>query len=35
VLDKLDYLTELGVSYVHFMPCLKPRPGDSATAAIR
>jgi amylosucrase len=29
VLDKLDYLEELGVSYVHFMPCLKPRPGDS------
>ena len=29
VLDKLDYLTDLGVTYVHFMPCLKPRPGDS------
>jgi amylosucrase len=29
VLEKLDYLEELGVSYVHFMPCLKPRPGDS------
>jgi amylosucrase len=29
VLDKLEYLTDLGVSYVHFMPCLKPRPGDS------
>ena len=29
VLDKLDYLQELGVSYVHFMPCLMPRPGDS------
>ncbi len=29
VLDKLDYLTDLGISYVHFMPCLKPRPGDS------
>lgn len=29
VLDKLDYLEDLGVSYVHFMPCLKPRPGDS------
>ena len=29
VLDKLDYLEELGVSYVHFMPCLKPRLGDS------
>ena len=29
VLDKADYLEELGVTYVHFMPCLKPRPGDS------
>ena len=29
VLDKLDYLQDLGVNYVHFMPCLKPRPGDS------
>lgn len=29
VLSKLDYLQELGVTYVHFMPCLKPRPGDS------
>lgn len=29
LLDKLDYLTDLGVTYVHFMPCLKPRPGDS------
>ncbi len=29
VTDKLDYLTELGISYAHFMPCLKPRPGDS------
>ncbi len=26
---KLDYLSDLGVSYVHFMPCLRPRPGDS------
>ncbi len=26
---RLDYLKELGVSYLHFMPCLKPRPGDS------
>jgi amylosucrase len=26
---KLDYLQELGITYVHFMPCLKPRPGDS------
>ena len=29
VLGRLDYLEELGVNYVHFMPCLKPRPGDS------
>jgi amylosucrase len=29
VLDKLDYLEDLGITYVHFMPCLKPRPGDS------
>ncbi len=29
VLGKLDYLEELGVTYVHLMPCLKPRPGDS------
>ncbi|MBL9049595.1 MAG: alpha-amylase [Tabrizicola sp.] len=29
VLDKLDYLEDLGVTYVHLMPCLKPRSGDS------
>lgn len=29
VLEKLDYLEDLGVTYVHLMPCLKPRPGDS------
>ena len=29
ILDKLDYLDDLGVTYVHLMPCLKPRPGDS------
>lgn len=29
VLKKLDYLEEIGASYVHFMPCLMPRPGDS------
>ncbi|NKX43780.1 amylosucrase [Roseicyclus persicicus] len=29
VRDRLDYLAGLGVTYVHFMPCLKPRPGDS------
>ena len=29
ILDKLDYLTDLGITYVHLMPCLEPRPGDS------
>lgn len=29
VMEKLDYLQDLGVTYVHLMPCLKPRPGDS------
>ena len=29
VLEKLDYLQDLGITYVHFMPCLMPRPGDS------
>ena len=29
VLDHIPYLRDLGVTYVHFMPCLKPRPGDS------
>jgi amylosucrase len=29
VLAKADYLEELGIKYVHFMPCLMPRPGDS------
>jgi amylosucrase len=29
ILDKADYLAELGVTYIHLMPCLKPRPGDS------
>ena len=29
VLDHIDYLESLGVTYAHFMPCLKPRPGDS------
>jgi amylosucrase len=29
ILDKLDYLQDLGITYVHLMPCLKPRPGDS------
>jgi amylosucrase len=29
VLDHIDYLEELGTTYVHFMPCLKPRPGPN------
>jgi amylosucrase len=29
VLGHIDYLETLGVTYVHFMPCLKPRAGDS------
>jgi amylosucrase len=27
--DRLPYLADLGVSYVHIMPCLKPRPEPS------
>jgi amylosucrase len=26
---KLDYLAELGVTYLHLMPLLKPRPGEN------
>lgn len=29
LLDKLDYLTDLGITCVHLMPCLKPRPSDN------
>jgi amylosucrase len=29
VLDHLDHLEKLGVTYVHFMPCLKPRPAPN------
>ncbi|MEO0911882.1 MAG: alpha-amylase family glycosyl hydrolase [Pseudomonadota bacterium] len=29
VLDHIDYLKALGVTYVHFMPCLKPRAGEN------
>ncbi len=29
ILDRLDYLQDLGITYVHLMPCLMPRPGDS------
>jgi len=27
--ERLDYLADLGITYVNLMPCLKPRPGDS------
>jgi amylosucrase len=27
--DKLDYLDELGVTYLHLMPLLRPRPGEN------
>ncbi|HAX71991.1 MAG TPA: alpha-amylase [Firmicutes bacterium] len=27
--DKIDYLKELGITYVHFMPLLKPREGEN------
>ena len=27
VLDHVDHLKALGVTYVHFMPCLRPREG--------
>lgn len=29
VVSHQDYLEEMGITYVHLMPCLKPRPGDS------
>ncbi len=29
VAKRLDYLTDLGVTYLHLMPLLKPRPGES------
>ncbi len=29
VRDRLDYLAELGVTYLHLMPLLEPRAGDS------
>lgn len=29
VADRIDYLRELGVNYLHLMPLLRPRPGDS------
>lgn len=27
--EHIDYLRDLGVTYVHLMPCLQPRPGQS------
>jgi amylosucrase len=29
IVDRLDYLDELGVTYLHLMPLLKPRPGEN------
>jgi amylosucrase len=29
VADRLDYLDELGVTYLHLMPLLEPRPGEN------
>jgi amylosucrase len=29
VLGHIEYLASLGVTYVHFMPCLKPRPSPN------
>ncbi|MDJ1006489.1 MAG: alpha-amylase family protein [Paracoccaceae bacterium] len=29
VRKRLDYLADLGITYIHVMPCLTPRPGDS------
>ena len=29
VAQKLDYLEEMGATYLHFMPCLKPRPAPN------
>ncbi|WP_308914893.1 alpha-amylase family protein [Jannaschia sp. LMIT008] len=29
VVDRLDYLVDLGITYVHLMPCLMPRDGDA------
>ncbi|RYH01874.1 alpha-amylase [Salipiger sp. IMCC34102] len=27
--DRIPYLSDLGITYAHMMPCLKPRPGPS------
>ncbi len=29
ILNHVDYLANLGANYIHFMPCLEPRLGDS------
>jgi amylosucrase len=29
VQDRIDYLDDLGITYLHLMPLLEPRPGDS------
>ncbi|MFT3672295.1 amylosucrase [Aestuariivirga sp.] len=29
VLEHIDYIEEMGATYVHFMPCLKPRPAPN------
>lgn len=29
MIDRLDYLADLGVSYLHLMPVTRPRPGES------
>ncbi|MBA8795279.1 amylosucrase [Friedmanniella endophytica] len=29
IVDKIDYLAELGVTYLHLMPLLRPRPGPN------
>src|SRR5829696_6667958 len=29
VAERADYLEELGVTYLHLLPLLKPRPGES------
>ena len=29
LIDKIDYLRELGITYLHLMPLLQPRDGDS------